>query len=151
MWSRSRTSLSQMSRTSWPVLTCSHDTTPDRPACIAESSLQRVGRRRAGKLHLACTQGITTFLSCFSVFYVVVDGKEGWVPSNILRLSRGRFSMSSNGSYSPSFTKSRSPSRSPSPSPAQSRSPSPMELSEFVGEEVKHTSMQSCMNVTIAH
>ena len=82
---------------------------------------------------------------------MVVDGKEGWVPSNILRLSRGRSSMSSNGSYSPSLTKSRSPSRSPSPSPAQSRSPSPMELSEFVGEEVKHTSMQSCMNVTIAH
>ena len=29
-----------MSRTSWPVPTCSHDTSPDRAACIAESSLQ---------------------------------------------------------------------------------------------------------------
>ena len=36
------------------------------------------------------------------MFYVVVDGKEGWVPSNILRLSRGRSSVSSTGSYSTS-------------------------------------------------
>lgn len=61
------------------------------------------------------------------MFYVVVDGKEGWIPSDILRMSSRRSSISS--SYS-----RPSRSRSVSPSPMQSRSPSPMDMSEFVSK-----------------
>ena len=69
------------------------------------------------------------------MFYVIVDGKEGWVPSEILKMTSesGMWSMSS----SMSSLRSQSPSlvsrgsRSISPSPMNSRSPSPMDLSEF--------------------
>lgn len=59
------------------------------------------------------------------MFYVIVDGKEGWIPSDILRISSRRSSISS--SYS-----RPSRSRSVSPSPMHSRSPSPMDMPEIV-------------------
>ena len=63
-------------------------------------------------------------LSTVGMFYVIVDGKEGWIPSDILRISSRRSSVSS--SYS-----RPSRSRSVSPSPMHSRSPSPMDMSEM--------------------
>ena len=79
------------------------------------------------------------------MFYVVVDGQEGWVPSNVLKLSRGRYSVSSNSSYSLSYSKSHSPS------PYPSRSPSPMELSDFVGKDPKHETHQYVFVKKITH
>lgn len=71
---------------------------------------------------------LTLYLICdvtVGMFYVIVDGKEGWIPSDILRISSRRSSVSS--SYS-----RPSRSRSVSPSPMHSRSPSPMDMPEIV-------------------
>ena len=71
------------------------------------------------------------------MYYVVVDGKEGWIPSDILRLTAASRRSSVCSSVSSRRSRSPSPShrsRSISPSPMNSRSPSPMDMSEIDGE-----------------
>ena len=80
---------------------------------------------------LCCVYRYVLYVVCIGMYYVVVDGKEGWIPSDILKMTSesGMWSMSS--SVSSLASRGRSHSRSVSPSPMASRSPSPMDLSEF--------------------
>jgi hypothetical protein len=67
-----------------------------------------------------------------SMFYVTVDGKEGWVPSDVLKLTAGTGGWSMSSSMSSLNSRGRSHSHSVSPSPMPSRSPSPMDPSDFI-------------------
>ena len=64
------------------------------------------------------------------MFYVMVDGKEGWVPSDVLKLTAGTGGWSMSSSMNSLNSRGRSHSRSVSPMP--SRSPSPMDPADFV-------------------